>query len=260
VSDDASAGRAPGAAVTSRAAWAGAAACAAAFVVLEALDLLHGDRSFRASSDALKLACVALLALGVWLGRVGAGRREDARRVSIVFSFAVAGDVAFFFGRYATGIALFLGVQLLLAWRNGQGLPGFVLGGAWRDHRGRLALTALGAAALLGGAGAILAPLAPPRMAPGLLVLAATYAAALALSVGVAWLSPALGFLAPRRGAQAALGMTLFFACDVTVALGVLLPGPAAQVARALTWLFYASALALLALSGRAERAGGRGA
>lgn len=235
--------------------WAAAASCAAAFVVLDALALARGDAALSAASDAAKLACVALLALGVWTGGDGAGSPEDARRLSIAFAVAVAADLAFYLRWRPLGIAGFVAAQLLLAWRHGRGLEPFLREGTWRRHRAWLALTGLATVALFAGAGALLAPLAVRRGSRELLALGAIYAAALAASVGVAWLSPLLGALTRRRGAQAAAGMTLFFACDVTVALGALAADRPALVARALTWIFYAPALALLALSGRASRA-----
>lgn len=231
--------------------WLGAAACSAAFVALDGWTLLRGDRALSATSDALKLAVVGLLALRVWTGWAGAGSREDARRLSIAFALALAGDLAFFLRWRPAGIAGFVGAQLVLAWRHGRGLPVFLREGAWRRRRRWIGLAGLGTAALFLGAGALLGPAAARRLAPELLELGAVYAAALAASVGLAWLSPALGALAPRRGAQAAAGMTLFFACDVTVALGALAGDRPALIARALTWVFYAPALALLALSGR---------
>jgi hypothetical protein len=146
------------------------------------------------------------------------------------------------------GTVIFLAVHGLLIGRHAQGLRAS-LAPARRARTLRL----LGVSALIvfGGAGLLIWKVAPILARTGQLTLDVVYLLFLATSLWMAW-SVFARSLYPRLNAWfIAIGMTLFFFCDVTVGLAVALGGTRqGLVLNDLIAFFYTPALLLLALSG----------
>jgi hypothetical protein len=231
-------------------------------VVADWVPLVTGGAWPRARliGDGAKLAFVLVVTLSVWGRRGRAADPADWRRLAVAFGVIAVGDVLFLLRLHVAGIGVFALAQVALLWRHGAAVAARLRTDGWRRHGRAVAAAAGGALLLIALGAAALAALAPGARAPGAggavggarVGAGAAYALVLAASLAAAWLAPRAGALPGARAVQAAVGMTLFFVCDLTVAAGQLLADPGARaVARAATFLAYAPALWLLALSGR---------
>lgn len=225
--------------------------CTGAFLALDGSRIIQGIPIPVIPGDPSRLLkrAVSLLALLlVWTAGPDAWERTDSRRMRALFLLIFAGDLLLLFNLNRAGIALFVLVQILMILRNSRGLADYWISGSLRQDR--LWLTASGAAAAgLWGllAFGLFGPLTRGRE---LFVFIQIYIPCITLSLWVSWLTLKIGHF-PRTGALLiGAGMTCFFLCDITVGLRMSLTGESARsAATALTWVFYAPALTLLALS-----------
>ena len=228
-------------------------ALAAVYVVLDWARLCSpaGQLALSPISNALKLA-TSFLATGIaW--SIGKDELEpgDARQFRLCFALSFIADVCFVVGVAPAGILLFAGFQVLLSRRSLRGARA-----AWRTRRlprGRLAMLGTGVLAVTA---TYLTLLVPHIEDPVLVIAIPIYAMLLCGSVISAWTATWIGRLPAANALLAAIGMTLFYCCDLTVGVNLVLdPTLRPQIwSTSLTWMFYAPALVCIALSGyRAE-------
>lgn len=197
-------------------------------------------------SNALKVAVSFLAAVIAWRARNHGLSRGDEKAFRVLFSLVFVADVCFVVGLAPVGIVLFAIFQGLLAKRNLTG---------WQDARAALRrhALALGAVALAVAAslGATLFGIFALQGVTPLLFVIAVYVTFLWASVVSAWAARAIGHFPSRNTGMMALGMSLFLLCDITVAGNLALPPDSMLrvVTSSLTWMFYAPALVLIALS-----------
>lgn len=197
-------------------------------------------------SNALKV-CVSFLATVLaWRARNHGFSSGDEAAFRLLFSLVFVADVCFVVGLAPVGIVLFAIFQGLLAKRNLTG---------WQEAKAALTRdsaalggVALGVAASLGGT---LFGIYHLQGVTPLLFVIAVYVTFLWASVVSAWASRAIGHFPRRNAGMMALGMSLFLLCDITVAGNLALPPDSMMrvVTSSLTWMFYAPALVLIALS-----------
>lgn len=206
----------------------------------------------------LKLGAVYLIAALTWQAGRAVWRRPDHRWLGWAFGAILLADTCLTSRQWLTGLvsdsvslALFAGAVGLFGVAQGLLLARHLTG--WHParlhpHRVGLALLAL---ALLGGITWFGAHYVWPLAGLGAVRwLLSAYLFLLGASVWAAWAARYLGHLPPANARFAALGLTAFLACDLTVVAGISLSGTTALVVGSLTWLFYTPALYLLMLSG----------
>jgi hypothetical protein len=223
-----------------------------AFLSLDWLRFFQrGDPFLRASvflSRNLKLATTALNLALVFIAAGDAAGRRDSRIMGLIFVLILVGDALLLQGLVTPGVVLFLAVQILLMVRNGAGLAAYFSGGRWRAH----ALPILAGTALVvtGTVWLNVALLGPLLGHGGLFPLIAAYSLVFGLSLWIAWMSLAVASFQKPNALLIALGMTLFYVCDINVGIGLSPDRTSLRLlAENLIWFFYTPALTLLALS-----------
>jgi len=220
-------------------------------------DVLTGD-SDNFYSKAVKYACVLLcFFLTLLAGRDGHDER-DTLLVRIAFFLTCLADLALgIMGHFITGLLIFMYVHVCHCFRNARGF-------SWNRRE------IISAVVLLAFAGAIMAAIAPVLAGSDFLPYALLYSAVLAISLWMALGTLWRLFFTGGTARLIALGMVLFFVCDVCVALFYALgdggpvlfrgalPFPAVNltvhhtprsIIGILVWYFYLPAQLLLALS-----------
>jgi hypothetical protein len=191
-----------------------------------------------------KFSVTFLSALLVWTAGGSAFDTADAGRLGIAYAFIVLGDVIFFFNVHSRwGVLSFALAHFLLIRRNAFGLAAPPAEGA---------MWAL-LAAILGGSLLIMFLVFYPRLKNnrpyfGLLT---GYAVVIGASFWAALVAFKVGFFPRGNAVLVAIGVGCFFLSDVCVGYYRSLPKNDSMVfATYLTWVFYAPALVLTALSG----------
>lgn len=203
--------------------------------------------------DLAKWGFVLLLSARVALSSARAVSRSDWRWLTLIFLVIASGDTLFLSRQYASGIAVFVAAQLLLAVRHGRGLRAL-----WHapqpDSRRWLVGTGLGSLATVVAIVGWLLTMTTTPLGGALLAAGTAYVTLLFVSVWMSWLAPVLGVLPRANAWLVTWGIGLFFCCDISVAMGKLASDPVALLSSKITWLFYGPALWLPALSGTTLR------
>ncbi|MBN1532841.1 MAG: hypothetical protein JXA20_09280 [Spirochaetes bacterium] len=170
--------------------------------------------------------------------------RRDTQKLRIAYSLIVLGDIVFFFNVHSViGVYCFALAHLLLIYRNAAGIRGY--GGRWR----LLALLP----AILGASMAIMFLVFYPMLRGNLpyFYTLLGYAVIISGSLWAALAAFRIGFFPRGNAVLVAIGVACFFLSDVCVGFyRSLPPGYERVFATYITWVFYAPALALTALSG----------
>lgn len=228
--------------------------CALGFIPLDWSRLLLRPANLDVSptSNALKLAVSFLAAVLAWRSAGRGLSAEDERAVRRLFTLIFIADVCFMVHLEPVGIALFAGVQALLVRRNAAGWRG----ASERLQRARPGLLGLSGAVALSLVATVIGIYRLQGFTP-LLAVIIVYVSLLWASVSSAWAAVAIGRLPEPNARLLAVGMLCFLACDITVAGNLALPvdSLARVVTSSLTWMFYAPALVLIALSAHAREA-----
>ena len=193
-----------------------------------------------------KFSVTFLSALLIWTAGASAFEPADAERLGIAYAFILLGDVIFFFNVHSRwGVLSFALAHVLLIRRNAFGLAaGPSEGAMW-------ALLA----AILGGSLLIMFLVFYPRFRDNrpYFALLTGYAVVVGASFWAALVAFKVGFFPRGNAVLIAVGVACFFLSDVCVGYYRALPRNYSMVlATYLTWIFYAPALVLTALSGYA--------
>lgn len=191
---------------------------------------------------------IFLLALGVGADGIDAG---DPKRLRRAFVAMFAGDFLFLMDEfnpaadYAAVLAFLVGHVLILI-RNGHGLRAYLREG---KHRAADIATAVGIVGLT--VALFVATLLPHLRGSPMLYVLLAYSVVLDASLWMGWASLRIGYFPRANALLIATGATLFFVGDYLVGFNLSLP---LSIERATTvfgtWVFYAPAIALFALSG----------
>jgi hypothetical protein len=191
-----------------------------------------------------KFPVTFLSALLIWTAGEHAFNAADATRLGTAYFFIVLGDVIFFFNVHSVwGVCSFALAHILLIRRNAFGL---------------IALPAQGwmwvlLAAILGGSLLLMFLVFYPKLKHDRSYFAflTGYALIIGGSLWAAFVALTTDFFPHGNAILIAVGVALFFLSDVCVGFYRSLPRGYSQVlATYLTWVFYAPALVLTALSG----------
>lgn len=194
---------------------------------------------------------IFLLALSV--GEDGIDK-QDPKRLRRAFVALFAGDLLFlldeidpFFDLVA--VIVFLAGHVLIIVRNGQGLWAHLTQG--RGTRGLPGEILMGVGIVVVTVLLFAFTLLEHLRGTPLLYILIVYALFLDLSLWTGWMSLRVGYFPKTNAILIAAGATCFFVGDYMVGFNLSL-GPTMQRATTLflTWVFYAPAIALLALSG----------
>jgi hypothetical protein len=190
-----------------------------------------------------KFSVTFLSALLVWVAGGYAFDAFDARRLAIAYACIVLGDIIFFFNVHSRlGVFAFAFAHFLLIRRNAFGLS------TWPGQRAMWALLAV----ILGGSLLIMGLVFYPRLKHNrpYFSLLTGYAVIIGASVWAALVAFRTDFFPRGNAVLIAVGVVCFFLSDVCVGFYRSLPRNYAMVfATYLTWIFYAPALVLTALS-----------
>jgi hypothetical protein len=178
----------------------------------------------------------------------------DPVRLRRAFIAIFAGDLMFLMDEIHpafdyVAILLFLGGQVLLVLRNGQGFRAYL---RRKSSIGAYAGDILLGLAIVLGTGLLFAfTLFEHLQGTPLLYIIAVYALFLDLSLWTGWTSLRAGYFPRTNALLIAAGATCFFVGDYLVGFNLSLE-PSLQRATTLflTWVFYTPAITLLALSG----------
>ena len=190
-----------------------------------------------------KFSVTFLSALLTWTAGGYAFDSADATRLGTAYFFIVLGDVIFFFNVHSVwGVCSFALAHLLLIRRNAFGLS------AWPAQGWMWALLA----AILCGSLLLMFVVFYPRLRRdrSYFALLTGYAVIIGGSLWAAFVALTTGFFPHGNALLIAVGVTLFFLSDICVGFYRSLPTGYPQVlATYLTWVFYAPALVVTALS-----------
>jgi hypothetical protein len=189
-----------------------------------------------------KFSVTFLSALLIWTAGGLAFESADLTRLGIAYAFIVLGDVIFFFDVHSMGRGLVRAGASAADSRNAFGLSG------WPAEGEMWALLA----AILGGSLAIMFLVFYPRLRDRrpYFALLTGYAVVVGASFWAALVAFQVGFFPRGNAILIAAGVACFFLSDVCVGYYRSLPKSYAMAfATYLTWVFYAPALVLTALS-----------
>jgi hypothetical protein len=190
-----------------------------------------------------KLMVTLLSAVLIWTAGNDAFDPSDLRRLAIAYAFIVLGDVIFFVNVHSRwGVLSFALAHFLLIRRNAFGISGLPAEGTmW-----------VLLAAILGGSLLIVFLAFHPKLKDNrpYFALLTGYAIVIGASFWAALIAFKVGFFPPANLILIAVGVGCFFLSDVCVGFYRSLPKNRTMVfATYLTWIFYAPALVLTALS-----------
>jgi len=190
-----------------------------------------------------KFAVTFLSALLIWTAGGSAFDTADVERLGIAYAFIVLGDVIFFFNVHSRwGVLSFALAHFLLIRRNAFGLS------EWPAEGAMWALLA----AILGGSLLIMFLVFYPKLKDNrpYFALLTSYAVVIGASFWAALVAFKVGFFPRGNAILIAVGVACFFLSDVCVGYYRSLPRNYTMVFDTyLTWIFYAPALVLTALS-----------
>lgn len=219
-----------------------------AFTTIVDLSRFFGAYEFYDSypNDLIKRIGVLLAAALVWMAGKDSLSQKDNRHMKLVFIVICVGEVFFLLARPDLAIAAFAVCQSLLILRHSKGLKS-KLSGASIGQKVLLAIRAFILASVIIVTFIILDPIGEYGI---LAVLAAIYWSILSTSLWTAQANADLGLLPSTNSRMAALGMTLFYFCDICVGTDrILYGGTEWLLANSFIWIFYTPAITLLALS-----------
>jgi len=230
-------------------------ALAASFLTLDWTQYAFGivriadpELTYSRLAKTLTSFLIFLLALGVGADGIDAG---DPKRLRRAFIAMFAGDFLFLMDEfnpafdYAAILAFLVGHVLIII-RNGHGLRAYLREGKRRaaDIGTAVAIVALTAALFV-------ATLLPHLQGSPMLYVLIVYAVVLDVSLWMGWASLRIGYFPRANALLIAAGATLFFVGDYLVGFNLSLqPSIERATTIFLTWVFYAPAIALFALSG----------
>lgn len=214
------------------------------------LRIADPERMYTRLAKTLTSLLVAVLALSV--GDDGIDER-DPLRLRRAFAAILAGDLLFLLDEIHPAfdypaIVAFLIAHVLIIARNGNGLRGY-----WHQAtaRSRAIDLALAAGIVLVTALLFVFTLLEHLTGSPLLYVLIVYAIFLVASLWTGWMSLRIGYFPRINAALIATGATFFFIGDYLVGFNLSLEPSLARVTTLfLTWVFYAPAITLLALSG----------
>ncbi len=190
-----------------------------------------------------KFSVTFLSALLIWTAGDSSFDNSDAGRLAIAYAFIVLGDVIFFFNVHSRwGVISFALAHFLLIRRNAYGISGLPAEGE---------MWAL-LAAILGGSLLIMFLVFYPKLKDNrpYFALLTGYAVVVGASFWAALVAFQVGFFPRGNATLIAVGVACFFLSDVCVGYYRSLPKNYTMAfATYLTWIFYAPALVLTALS-----------
>jgi hypothetical protein len=219
--------------------------------VLDQVRISDPELMYSRTTKTLTSFLVFLLAMGVGADGLDPA---DTRRLRHAFVAIFCGDLLFLLDEVHPAfdypaVLVFLVGQVLIILRNGQGLRDYLraksaAGGLGRD-------VTMGVGILLMTAVLFVGTLLEHLRGSPMLPIIAVYAIVLDLSLWTGWITLRTGHFPQRNAVLIAAGATCFFVGDYLVGFNLSL-GPSLQRATTvfLTWLFYAPAITLFALSG----------
>jgi hypothetical protein len=194
----------------------------------------------------IKRIIVILATLLVWLAGSDGLNNHDLTSMKFVFVFICFGDVFFLLAKPILAIGSFFACQCLLISRHCRGLRCKFTKASWAQKL-MLTLLLLSFIILLFFGVIKFYSMAIDNT---LIFMGLLYGLVLSLSLWIGLANHILNLFPRENSKIIAMGMLLFYFGDITVGLdGLLWPGPAWLIATSLTWVFYAPAITLLALS-----------
>jgi len=206
------------------------------------------ERLYSRITKTLTSFLVFLLAIRV--GDAGINQ-ADPPMLKRAFIAIFLGDMLFLMDEFNPAfdylaVLAFLAGQVLITLRNGQGM-----GAYWRGKQNKMGDILMGAGILLATGLLFIATLYPYIKGTAFLYIIPVYAIVLDLALWTAWMSLRAGYFPRANAWMIILGATCFFVGDYLVGFNLsLAPSIARVTTMFLTWLFYAPAITLLALSG----------
>ena len=199
---------------------------------------------------AKTLTSFLIFLMVMWVGDAGINQ-ADPPKLKRAFIAIFLGDLLFLMDEFNPffdylAVLAFLAGQVLIILRNGQGLPAY-----WRGSRNKLGNILLGAGILVATGVLFFATLYPYVKETAFLYIIPIYALILDLALWTAWMSLRVGYFPRANAWLIVLGATCFFIGDYLVGFNLSLePSMTRVTTMYLTWMFYAPAITLLALSG----------
>lgn len=207
---------------------------------------------FSAYQTAAKFSVTCMsCAIALLTGKDGIGRKDSILLaaafcgifIADIFMVLLCGYVPGDISPYqVTGIIFFMIVQTLFSIRHSRNISYFLRRNV-NEKRKNIIPDILVLLLCIAIPAVIVLYVKSEKTTPVMLV----YGAFLIFSVYSGWMTFCRGFFPKRNCLLIAIGLTLFFCCDVNVGLSAILPQ---SVAHNLVWIFYTPALLLLAFSG----------
>lgn len=173
--------------------------------------------------------------------------KSDYYRISICFCIIFWGDIFFAMGKAVAGVITFALGQLLLIYRNSNGLRSYLTESFKRDKRFILI------SGLIIFIIDILLLIFLFFRTDGFNTTTigfSVYSVTLCLSIWVAQLTRKIGYFSRSNSLKISIGMILFFLCDLSVGYGIIVDDVIIKdIVTSVTWIFYTPALLLLSLS-----------
>ena len=195
-----------------------------------------------------KVSSAFLCAILAWISGKDGFDKRDIKRIRIVFTSIAIGEIIFLMDIYALGVISFGLTQILLIWRNGNGLKEFFKAEEKKSNYIKAILTGAIVAIVMIFFYALI--IYPVLSKSPLFLLITIYAVLLSISLWMAWMSLNIKFFDVKNAFLIAVGMSFFFIADFLVGFNLSLEiGTQRIVTHYLTWVFYLPALLLLSLS-----------
>ena len=212
------------------------------------VDIADPERLYSRVTKTLTSFLVFLLAIRV--GEAGINR-ADPVKLKRAFIAIFLGDLLFLMDEFNPffdylAVLAFLAGQVLLILRNGQGMRAY-----WRGKQNMVGDILMGAAILVATGALFFATLYPYVKGTAFLYIIPVYALILDVALWTAWMTRKVGYFPRANSWLIMIGATCFFIGDYIVGFNLSLSPSLVRVTTLyLTWLFYAPAIILLALSG----------
>ena len=195
-----------------------------------------------------KVSSAFLCATLAWISGKDGFDKRDVKRIRIVFASIAIGEIIFLMDIYALGVISFGLTQILLIWRNGNGLKEFFKADEKKNNYIKAILTGTIVAILM--IFFYVFVIYPILSKSRLFLLITIYAVLLSISLWMAWMSLHIKLFDFKNAFLIAIGMSFFFIADFLVGFNLSLEiGTQRIITHYLTWVFYLPALLLLSLS-----------
>ncbi|QEN06280.1 hypothetical protein EW093_16820 [Thiospirochaeta perfilievii] len=174
--------------------------------------------------------------------------KTDSKRIRVAFIAIFLGDLSFTTGHTTLGIVTFAIGQLLISFRNSNGIKKYFNSKSFLKDKLYISIILI---TLLIIDIFLLKIVFYSNIDNQMVMWGFTlYSLVLCLSVFISWLSIKIGYFPKVNSIMILVGMSFFFLCDFTVGYGILADNIIfKEIATSSTWIFYTPALILLSTS-----------